>query len=200
MLISMNKFLVYPIGGLSEKRLSRLIELELSERGAEIAAEAEEKVRYAIFVVGVLDDEAMEIVMNTAPNAEKMVCVRYIEAETEGVMLVERPFDAGKLCDRLVRVRSRDRDVRGLIFNGDTVTFGGEKIDLSKKELELLRLLYSKSGEPVSRREARATVFPAESDSNVVDVYISYLRKKFDLRFDTRMIITVRNKGYMLKI
>ncbi len=200
MLISMNKFLVCAIGGLSEKRLSRLVELELRERGAETVTQSEENVRCAIFVVGVLDDEAMELVRSAAPNAEKIVCCRYIEAETEGVMLVERPFDAGRLCDGLVRFRKREKDTRGLMLDGDTVTFRGERIDLSKKEFELLRLLYSKNGEAVSRSEAREIVFPTESDSNVVDVYISYLRRKIDLRFDTRMIITVRNKGYMLKI
>ena len=83
---------------------------------------------------------------------------------------------------------------------GDTVTIHGERIELSKKELELLKLLYSKNGEVLDRAEAQRTVFPGESDSNVVDVYISYLRKKIDMRFDTRTIVTVRNKGYAIKL
>ncbi len=195
----MKKILVYPIGSLSEKRLSRLIELELTERGAEVTGDTGEDVRQAVFVVGTLDDDAVEIVQNTAPNAEKVVCCRYIEAETDGILLVERPFDASKLCDSLTRFRRREKDTRGLEIIGDNVTFQGEKIDLSKKELELLKLLYSKNGEAVGRSEARELIFPSETDGNVVDVYISYLRKKIDLRFDTRMIITVRNKGYMLK-
>ena len=196
----MKKILVYPIGELSEKRLSRLIELELHERGAEVTWEADENVDQAIYVVGVLDDDAMETVNNTAVGAEKVVCCRYQEADSDGIIVIERPIDAGKLADGLTRSYKKEKDPRGLVIDGDNVSYRGEKVDLSKKELELLKLLWSKNGEPVGRQEARDAIFPAESDSNVVDVYIRYLRKKLDLRFDTRMIVTVRNKGYMLKI
>ena len=196
----MKKILVYPIGELSEKRLSRLIELELLERGAEVTWEADENVDQAIYVVGVLDDDAMETVNNTAVGAEKVVCCRYQEADSDGIIVIERPIDAGKLADGLTRSYKKEKDPRGLVIDGDNVSYRGEKVDLSKKELELLKLLWSKNGEPVGRQEARDAIFPAESDSNVVDVYIRYLRKKLDLRFDTRMIVTVRNKGYMLKI
>ena len=196
----MKKILVYPIGELSEKRLSRLIELELLERGAEVTWEADENVDQAVYVVGVLDDDAMETVNNTAVGAEKVVCCRYQEADSDGIIVIERPIDAGKLADGLTRSYKKEKDPRGLVIDGDNVSFRGEKVDLSKKELELLKLLWSKNGEPVGRQETRDAIFPAESDSNVVDVYIRYLRKKLDLRFDTRMIVTVRNKGYMLKI
>ncbi|MBO5039592.1 MAG: winged helix-turn-helix transcriptional regulator [Clostridia bacterium] len=196
----MKKILVYPIGELSEKRLSRLIELELLERGAEVTWEADENVDQAIYVVGVLDDDAMETVNNTAVGAEKVVCCRYQEADSDGIIVIERPIDAAKLADGLTRSYKKEKDPRGLVIDDDNVSFRGEKVELSKKELELLKLLYSKNGEPVGRQEARDAIFPAESNSNVVDVYIRYLRKKLDLRFDTRMIVTVRNKGYMLKI
>ncbi len=195
----MKKILVCPIGTLSEKRLARLIELELIERGAEVTADAGESVSHAVFTVGTLDDEIMETVKNTAVGAEKVVCCRYQETDSDGIIVIERPIDASKLADGLTRFHKKEKDPRGLVIDGDNVSFRGENIDLSKKELELLKLLYSKTGEEVSRSEARDAVFPSESDSNVVDVYIRYLRKKLDLRFDTRMIITVRNKGYMLK-
>lgn len=196
----MKKILVYPIGEVSEKRLSRLIELELTERGAEVTSDAEEKVDQAVYVVGVLDDDVMETVNSTAHGAEKVICCRYQEAESGGIIVIERPIDAGKLADGLTRTYKKEKDSRGLVIDGDKVVFHGENIDLSKKELELLKLLYSKNGEAVGRQEARDAIFPSETDGNVVDVYISYLRKKLDLRFDTRMIVTVRNKGYMLKI
>ncbi len=195
----MNTILVYPIGELSEKRLSRLMELELSERGVEVTLDPNENVHQAVFVVGTLDDEVMEIIQNTAVNAEKVVCCRYIECETDGIFPVERPFDVGKLCDELSRSQKREKAPDGLTINGNDVAFGGEKIDLSKKELELLKLLKDREGEVVLREEAQRIVFGSDSDSNAVDVYIRYLRKKLDLAFDQRMIITVRNKGYMLK-
>ncbi len=196
----MNKILVYPMGGLSEKRLARLIELELIERGAEVTSEVGENADQAVCVVGTLDDDAVEAVKNTAPGAEKIVCCRYQETDADGIIVIERPIDAGKLADSLTRSYKKEKDALGLVIEGDNVSFRGEKVDLSKKELELLKLLRSKNGEPVGRREARDAIFPSENDSNAVDVYIRYLRKKLDLRFDTRMIVTVRNKGYMLKI
>lgn len=196
----MKKILVCPIGAVGEKRLARLIELELIERGVEVTYDVNDDVRQAVYTVGVLDDDASEIIHNTAQNAEKIVCYRYIEAILDEAILIERPIDACKLCDGLVRYKRRESDLRGLEIMGDTVTLHGERIELSKKELELLKLLYSKNGEVLDRAEAQRTVFPGESDSNVVDVYISYLRKKIDMRFDTRTIVTVRNKGYAIKL
>ena len=196
----MKKILVCPIGAVGEKRLARLIELELIERGAEVTYDVNDDVRQAVYIVGALGDDAAEIIHNTAQNAEKIVCYRYIEAILDEAILIERPIDACKLCDGLVRYKKRESDLRGLEIMGDTVTLHGERIELSKKELELLKLLYSKNGEVLDRAEAQRTVFPGESDSNVVDVYISYLRKKIDMRFDTRTIVTVRNKGYAIKL
>lgn len=195
----MSSVLVYPIGDLSEKRLARLIELELAERGAVISDRAG-GVDQAVFVVGILDDEIIETVKNTAVGAEKVVCCRYQEVDSDGIIVIERPIDAGKLADGLLRYRKKENDRGGLEIDGEKVTFRGENIDLSKKELELLTLLWSKKGEVVERSEAKELIFPSENGSNVVEVYIRYLRKKLDLRFDARLIVTVRNKGYMLKI
>ncbi len=175
------------------------MELELLERGVAVTLDPKENVHQAVFVVGTLDDEMMEIIQKTAVNAEKVVCYRYLECETDGIFPVERPFDVQKLCDGLSRSNKKEKAPDGLIIDGDNVTFRGEKIDLSKKELELLKLLKSREGEAISREEAQRIVFGSSSDSNEVDVYIRYLRKKLDLAFDQRMIITVRNKGYMLK-
>lgn len=78
----------------------------------------------------------------------------------------------------------------------------GEFVSLSGKEYDLLAYLYSRAGKPVSRDELLSAVWPKkpENDTNVVDVYISYLRKKIDIRFGTRFIKTVRNKGYTFDI
>ena len=115
----MKKILVYPIGELSEKRLSRLIELELLERGAEVTWEADENVDQAIYVVGVLDDDAMETVNNTAVGAEKVVCCRYQEADSDGIIVIERPIDAAKLADGLTRSYKKEKDPRGLVIDDD---------------------------------------------------------------------------------
>ncbi|MBQ7125354.1 MAG: winged helix-turn-helix transcriptional regulator, partial [Clostridia bacterium] len=72
---------------------------------------------------------------------------------------------------------------------------------VTSKEYELLLYLDDNKGQPVSREEALRNVweFGFAGDTNVVDVYIRYLRRKLDERFDAKFIVTVRNKGYMLR-
>ena len=77
--------------------------------------------------------------------------------------------------------------------------FKGKKVELTKKEFALLDLLYENRGVPVSREEALTLVFgESGSGTNVVDVYVNYLRSKIDNPFGVRLITTVRGKGYMI--
>ncbi len=78
--------------------------------------------------------------------------------------------------------------------------FKGKKIELTKKEFSLLDLLYENRGIPVSREEALSLVFgEAGHGTNVVDVYVNYLRAKIDNPFGVRLITTVRGKGYVIE-
>lgn len=78
--------------------------------------------------------------------------------------------------------------------------YKGEKISLTQKEFALLSLLFENRGTPISREEALSTVFgDAGSSTNVVDVYVNYLRAKIDHKFGVRMIATVRGCGYMIQ-
>ena len=77
--------------------------------------------------------------------------------------------------------------------------FKGKKVELTKKEFAMLDLLYENRGVPVSREEALSLVFDeAGGGTNVVDVYVNYLRAKIDHPFGVRLITTVRGKGYMI--
>ncbi len=81
-----------------------------------------------------------------------------------------------------------------------TVYFKGQKVELTKKEFSLLDLLYENRGVPVSREDAQALVFGETAGAtNVVDVYVNYLRAKIDHPFGVRLITTVRGKGYMIE-
>ena len=78
--------------------------------------------------------------------------------------------------------------------------YKGEKISLTQKEFALLSLLFENRGTPISRNHAMEAVFgEAGSGTNVVDVYINYLRAKIDHKFGIRMISTVRGCGYMIQ-
>ena len=77
---------------------------------------------------------------------------------------------------------------------------GGRGIDLSAKEFALLECLLSNKGRVVSREQIEDHIwnFDYEGGTNVVDVYISYLRKKIDAGRDLKLIRTVRGVGYRL--
>lgn len=78
---------------------------------------------------------------------------------------------------------------------------GGREISLSAKEFAILEYLLRNKGTPLSRGkiENNAWNYGYEGGSNVVDVYISYLRRKIDDGFEHKLIRTVRGAGWMIK-
>ena len=75
------------------------------------------------------------------------------------------------------------------------------RIDLSTKEFALLEAFMRRPGEVLSRLELleHAWDFGYENRSNVIDVYVRYLREKIDRPFGVRSIETVRGAGYRLR-
>ena len=80
------------------------------------------------------------------------------------------------------------------------VTRAGNSIEMTAKEFALLEYMAHRSGDIVSRSEIWEHVYSFEADnhSNVVDVYISYLRKKIDKEGMAKLIHTRRGQGYLL--
>ena len=78
---------------------------------------------------------------------------------------------------------------------------GDERIDLSTKEFALLEAFMRRPGEVLSRLDLleHAWDFGYENRSNVVDVYVRYLREKIDRPFGVELIETVRGMGYRLR-
>lgn len=79
-----------------------------------------------------------------------------------------------------------------------TVTSNGKKCVLSPREFELFKVLYEKRGDAVSRSELNLTVWKSESNTNVCDVYINYLRNKLKSADIAITIQTVRGIGYRI--
>ena len=77
----------------------------------------------------------------------------------------------------------------------------GKKIDLTAKEYALLEYLLRNKGRVLNRSLIAQHVWDYDFDSstNVIDVYINYLRKKVDADFSLRLIHTVRGAGYVLR-
>jgi DNA-binding response OmpR family regulator len=82
-----------------------------------------------------------------------------------------------------------------------TVSYDGNAIDLTKREFDLLKYLLENKNIVLSRDKILETVwgFDYFGDTNVVDVYVRYLRSKIDDKYDRKFIHTVRGVGYMIK-
>ncbi|HTW22154.1 MAG TPA: winged helix-turn-helix domain-containing protein [Candidatus Baltobacteraceae bacterium] len=82
-----------------------------------------------------------------------------------------------------------------------TVTRGGRPIDLTRKEFALLEFLMCNAGRPLTRMQIVENVWHLSFDTmtNIVDVYINYVRKKVDADWDRKLIRTIRGVGYQLR-
>lgn len=78
----------------------------------------------------------------------------------------------------------------------------GTEIELSGKEFSMLEYLMRNQDQVLSRTQIEQHVwsFDYEGGSNMVDVYIRYLRKKIDEGFEPKLIHTVRGSGYVMRI
>jgi DNA-binding response OmpR family regulator len=93
--------------------------------------------------------------------------------------------------------------VHGLEINTSsrTVRRAGRAIELTPREHALLELLARRRGKVVTRSVIRERLGGSnpKSTSNVVNVYIGYLRNKIDKGFDPPLIVTCPGRGYMLR-
>jgi two-component system copper resistance phosphate regulon response regulator CusR len=81
------------------------------------------------------------------------------------------------------------------------VTRSGQNIGLTTKEFNLLEYFIRHADRPLSRAEITEKVWELKFDpeSNVIDVYVNFLRKKLDAGFSSKLIRTVVGVGYVLK-
>ena len=81
------------------------------------------------------------------------------------------------------------------------VMVGEESVELTKKEYDLLEMLLRNKRNVLTRDQILSDVWGYDyiGDTNVVDVYIRYLRQKLDDRFDEKYIYTMRGVGYVIK-
>jgi heavy metal response regulator len=121
-----------------------------------------------------------------------------------------KPFAFQELLARIRALLRRKGEVRDPLLRVEDlvldparrlVTRGGEKIDLTSKEFALLEYLMRNAGRVVSRAMISEHVwnYDFDTETNVIDVYINYLRRKIDSGRDEKLIRTVRGSGYVLK-
>ncbi|MGI8909712.1 MAG: response regulator transcription factor [Rubrobacteraceae bacterium] len=119
-----------------------------------------------------------------------------------------KPFDSGEL---LARIRALFRRVEGeeilrvadleIDTAAHIVRRGGYEIDLTAREYRLLEFMARNHRRVLSRELLLERVWDQDFDvgTNVVDVYIGYLRRKIDAGEEKRLIRTVRGAGFLLR-
>jgi two-component system, OmpR family, copper resistance phosphate regulon response regulator CusR len=123
-----------------------------------------------------------------------------------------KPFEFGELMARLRALYKRSRHtpiepdvlkIADLEFNLTTKTIkrGNKKIDLTAREMALLEFFLRNQSRAIARNEIAEKVWDVSFDTgtNVVDVYINYLRKKIDRDFTPKLIHTITGIGYIMK-
>jgi heavy metal response regulator len=121
-----------------------------------------------------------------------------------------KPFSFQELLARVRALLRRRSETKSAVLKVADLTLdpvqrlvhrGTEKIDLTTKEFALLDYLMRNTGRVVTRTMIAEHVWDYDFDSmtNVIDVYVNYLRKKVDAGRETKLIHTVRGVGYTLK-
>jgi two-component system OmpR family response regulator len=121
-----------------------------------------------------------------------------------------KPFSFAELLARLRALARRGVAERPTVLQAGSLRLdpatrqvwrGGREIELSAKEFGLLETFMRRPGQVLSRLDLLEHVwdYAYENRSNVVDVYVSYLRAKLDQPFGLRSIETVRGAGYRLR-
>jgi two-component system copper resistance phosphate regulon response regulator CusR len=121
-----------------------------------------------------------------------------------------KPFEFQELLLRLRalmrRSGSRQKQVLQLAdlelnLDAKTVTRAGKRIDLTTREYALIEYLMLNKGKVISRVDISERVWSLNFDNNtnIIDVYISYLRKKIDKDFSPKLLHTIVGMGYVLR-
>jgi DNA-binding response OmpR family regulator len=136
-----------------------------------------------------------------------------IEDKVEGLNVADdyltKPFDFEELVARIKALFRRSKNIKenilkvgDLELNPDTkeVRRGGKNIELTAKQFELLKYLMINKGKIVSEEQISQNLWEMDEEinSNVINVYISHLRKKIDKDFDKKLIKTFRGMGFKI--
>lgn len=212
-----------------EKQMSMFIEMELKHEGYKVdvshdgidALKKVEESKYDLILLDIMlpglngievcrkirQYYNMPIIMLTAKSdiSDK---VKGLDIGANDYMT--KPFAIEELLAR-IRVTQRNNleqykhneiKFKDIVMNNNThqVLRNGKKIDLTKKEYDLLEILLINKNIVLTREQLIEKIwgYDYEGDTNVVDVFIRYLRSKIDDDFEDKLITTVRGVGYVI--
>ena len=156
---------------------------------------------------------------NTQVPIILLTALNFTENKVEGFELgaddyIPKPFEFRELLAR-IKALLRRSDLAKSAITGSVITVADLELDLNKKEarrgdqtisltakeFQLLEFLLRNKDKVVSREEIAKNVWETEFDpqTNVIDVYVNFLRKKIDKNFSPKLIHTHVGLGYILR-
>ncbi|WP_138752272.1 response regulator transcription factor [Paenibacillus sinopodophylli] len=221
-----------------EKRIARLLQIELESEGYEVRLAPDGVEGWAEFKAGGIALIILDVMLPGISGLDLLQRIRAVDSDTPIIMLtansslsdkvtgldlgandyMTKPFEMEELLARIRaafrQLSSRTTDagdqqqgewlsVSDLRLNVSTreVERAGQSIALTLREFDLLTYLLRNKKLVLSRDQLLTEVWGYDyaGNTNVVDVYIRYVRKKVDEGFGAELIHTVRGIGYCIK-
>ena len=180
----------------------RFLKLELERMGLEEASEGAHD--YQILAA----EGLLELPRQRRLKAAIFVDCGILSAampEQVKVLLLGRPFAIEELRSFISEVTEHEDDgeyaENELVISEEdlSVSYRNNVVKLTPREFALLSYLHARPGETITRNELLTTLWKDENarDTNVVDVYVRFLRSKLDEPLGLRLIRAVRGEGYV---
>ncbi|MBM6138940.1 response regulator transcription factor [Staphylococcus epidermidis] len=210
-----------------EQNLARFIELELTHENYTVDIENDGKVGldkalskpYDLYILDLMlpNINGLEICRQIRQKTTTPIIIITAKSETYDKVAgldygaddyIVKPFDIEELLARIRAVlrRQPDKDVldiNGIIIDKDAfkVTVNGHQLELTKTEYDLLYVLAENRNHVMQREQILDHVwgYNSEVETNVIDVYIRYLRNKLKPFNKEKSIETVRGVGYVIR-
>lgn len=214
-----------------EAKLARFVELELTHEGYAVDRAADGREGLAMMEAGGYDLVLLDIMLpglnglEVLRRARRSVDTPVIMLTARDTVMdkvtgldmgaedyVTKPFEIEELLARIracLRKSARRETPARVLEAGPlqldpdrhTVTCRGQRVELTHREFDLLKILMENQGIVMSRSTLMERVWGYDymGETNIVDVYIRYLRGKIDDAFGLRLLQTVRGVGYVLR-
>lgn len=210
-----------------EQNLARFIELELTHENYTVDIENDGKAGldkalskpYDLYILDLMlpNINGLEICRQIRQKTTTPIIIITAKSETYDKVAgldngaddyIVKPFDIEELLARIRAVLRRQPDkevldINGIIIDKDAfkVTVNGHQLELTKTEYDLLYVLAENRNHVMQREQILDHVwgYNSEVETNVVDVYIRYLRNKLKPFNKEKSIETVRGVGYVIR-
>ena len=212
-----------------EERIARFVELELRHEGYEVDKAADGRTGLERMESGAYDLVLLDIMLpglnglEVLRRARRTVDTPVIMLTARDTVMdkvtgldmgaedyITKPFEIEELLARIrVRLRKTERraskalEVGKLSLDPDrhTVHYDGHPVELTHREFELLKILMENEGIVMARSTLMEQVWGYDymGETNIVDVYMRYLRAKLDDAYGVKLLYTVRGVGYVLR-